>query len=597
MKEFMKTVLASALGCIMAAVFMSFVFTFLIIAFVAGIMMFSPSKDNVSYAVQDKTVMILNVEGELNERRVYADVVRDMLSEERQLNMGLYEIGRALQIAANDDRISGLYLRLRWLNAGWGKTEALRELLKNFKKSGKFIYAYSEAYDERLYYLASVADEIFMYPEGEFEWNGIYSKLGFFKKTLGKLEIEPTLIRAGKFKSAGEAIVREDMSEANRLQMTELTSSIWNHILKNISESREGVTIEILDDLAKKLTVQDAQQAYNNGLVTQLLPIEEVEKKILKVTGLKEEDKPRLVNWLSYYQSEDQRPFLRRKDKVAVLVANGEIYLGKGDVERSVFSDEMSIIIRELSKDEKVKALVLRVNSPGGSALASDVIWRSLEYFKKKNKKLVSSFSDVAASGGYYIAAGSDYILAEPTTVTGSIGVFGMLFDTSEFFENKLGVTFDEVKTHEHADYMTGRALMPYEKQKIQESVDDVYKTFLYVVQQGRPQYESPEHVIEVAEGRIWSGLQAIDNGLVDGLGSLDDAVVKAAELAKLKDYDVVVYPDQKRWLDRILETLGETWTPTWVRTTAKNFATWINYNNVQRDKVLTRLPFLMEMN
>ena len=440
--------------------------------------------------------------------------------------------------------------------------------MKKFKKSGKFIIAYSEAYDEKLYYLATVANEILMYPLGEFEFNGIFSQSMFFKKTLAKLEVEPTLIRAGKFKSAGEMITQEKMSHENRLQVTELTQGLWNTVLAQIVEEQKQLTVEQLNQWAEKLEVFSAKTAYNAKLVSQLVPVEEVEKKLLKMSGLKGDDEVRLVAWNSYADTAvSSRSFLSNKDKVAVILAEGEIQMGSGSNNGTIYSDELSSLIRELDKDKEVKAVVLRIDSPGGSALASDVIWRSLEYLKK-HKKVVASCSDVAASGGYYIAAGADYIYAEPTTITGSIGVFGMLFNAEKFFDNKLGITFDGVKTHSSADIMSNsRTLTEFEKNRIQEEVTDIYGTFLGVVQQGRKKFEDKEAVREVAEGRVWLGARAMEIGLVDGMGSLDAAIVKAASLAGLKSYDVILYPDEKRWIDKVMDSLsGASIVPTWLQ-------------------------------
>lgn len=583
--------LASAIGYIMATIFMFFFFTIAVTALFVGLAMFSSSKDVASYSLKDKSILVLNLEGELTERKEHGDVVKEVFYDDRPKNIGLYELEKTLKKAASDKKIIGLYLRLRWVSGGWAKIDALRRMLNEFKASGKFIYSYSEAYDEKLYYLASISDEIFMYPKGDFEWNGIYSKSMFFKKTLDKLEIEPSLIRAGRYKSAGEMIIRENMSEENRYQINEMVQGIWQHVVQKISESRPELTPEKLNTIAKEILVQDAQEAYNQNMVTQLLPIEEIEKKLIEVSQI-DDDEPRLVAWQSYYEYESKpsKSFLSKKDKVAVIVASGEILMGRGNEENRVYSDDFSILIRELSKEDDVKAVVLRIDSPGGSALASDVIWRSLEYLKKANKKLITSFSDVAASGGYYIAAGSDYIYAEPTTITGSIGVFGMLFNTSEFFDHKLGVTFDQVKTHDTADMMTGRKLTAFETGKIQSSVNSIYKTFLYVVQQGRPRFQSPEDVNEIAEGRVWLGQKALEIGLVDGLGSLDDAVKKAAEMAKLKNYEVVLYPEQKRWIEKIFASLGDIWTPTWI----KDMLQWIQPQS--KDKVMARLPFTLEI-
>ncbi|MBY0314509.1 MAG: signal peptide peptidase SppA [Bdellovibrionales bacterium] len=584
MKDFFKTIIASAIGTMVGVVFLTFLGMILLVSVVAGLIASESYKD-VAGIVEDKSIIVIHVEGGLTERRLPTDVIQDMIYQEKSKDIGMYELEKALNSAASDAKIAGVYLRLRWVDAGWAKIESFRNLLLKFKESGKFIYAYSEAYDEKLYYIATAATEILMYPKGEFEWDGIYSQSMFFKKTLEKLDVEPNLIRAGKFKSAGEMITKEKMSEENRLQITEIYSTIWGHVTSQIAKSNPEITQEQLNDFAETLKVTTAAQAYNLKLVTLLAPIEEVEQKLLKATGLPEDEEPRTVNWLSYYEKNIKSK--SQDEHIAVIMADGEIYSGRGSETQAIYSDEFSLLIRDLARDEDVKAIVLRVNSPGGSALASDVIWRSLEYFKKKGKTLVTSFSDVAASGGYYIAAGSDYIYAEPTTITGSIGVFGLLFNTQKFFDGKLGITFDEVKTHSSSDMLSGsRNLTAYEQQRIQSDVNTTYKTFLNVVKQGRKKFADENEVGEVAEGRVWVGQKALEIGLVDEMGSLNQAILKAAELAKLKDYDVVVYPDQKKFLDRFLESFGEAWMPPFV----KQMWSWAHKN--KESNIYARLLF-----
>ena len=566
--NFLKQILASAIGTFVAFGVFSLLTIFIVFGIIGFFVASHGGGGESSVVVEDKSILFINVEGEIAERRGAVDVVQEVLYDEKPKTIGLYEMREALAEAAKDKKIKGIYLRLRYAESGWAKIETLRNLLKKFKKSGKFIIAYSEAYDEKLYYLATVANEILMYPLGEFEFNGIFSQSMFFKKTLAKLEVEPTLIRAGKFKSAGEMITQEKMSDENRLQVTELTQGLWNTVLAQIVEEQKQLTVEQLNQWAEKLEVFSAKTAYNAKLVSQLVPVEEVEKKLLKMSGLKGDDEVRLVAWNSYADTAvSSRSFLSNKDKVAVILAEGEIQMGSGSNNGTIYSDELSSLIRELDKDKEVKAVVLRIDSPGGSALASDVIWRSLEYLKK-HKKVVASFSDVAASGGYYIAAGADYIYAEPTTITGSIGVFGMLFNAEKFFDNKLGITFDGVKTHSSADIMSNsRTLTEFEKNRIQEEVTDIYGTFLGVVQQGRKKFEDKEAVREVAEGRVWLGARAMEIGLVDGMGSLDAAIVKAASLAGLKSYDVILYPDEKRWIDKVMDSLsGASIVPTWLQ-------------------------------
>jgi protease IV len=569
MKDFLKTVLASAFGFLLGSIiFTGLIFVFIVGASIIFMMNTTSTSDHAATSVQDKSILFLNVEGNIDERQTSMDFVRDIFIESRPQSISLFELNETLVLAAKDKKIKGIYLRLRWTNSGWGKVNAARKMLAEFKKSKKFIYAYSEAYDEKLYYLSTVADRIYMYPKGDFQWDGLDSQSMFFKKTFEKLEVEPTLVRAGKFKSAGESFIKEKMSDENRQQVEAITKDLWAHIENNITASRKMLPVEKLENWATNVSITSAQSAYNSKLVDLLAPVEEVEKELKKKTGIKADEEVRLIAWNQYYGlKKPKASFISKKPKVAVIVAEGEIHSGTGPAEQAIYSDDLSSLIRELNKDEEIKGVVLRINSPGGSALASDVIWRSLEYLKK-NKTLVSSFSDVAASGGYYIAAGSHYIYADPMTITGSIGVFGLMFNTGKFFENKLGLTFDGVKTHPSSDMMSGvRPMTPYELNVVQTNVNDIYHTFVSVVKQGRPNFEDIEGVIAVAEGRVWSGVQAKQVGLIDAFGGLEQAIQKTAELAKLKDFDVVLYPQEKKIFDRFFESLGGvSLLPEWIK-------------------------------
>jgi len=588
-KDFFKAVAASAIGYLVGT-FLLCSFFFVMIAVAVGVLMASHSREKSVTSVEDKSILYVNVEGDIEERKSSVDVVREIVYDEKPKDISLYELNETLKKAAKDKKIKGLLLRLRFASSGWSKVESLRAMILGFKKaSGKFVYAYSEGYDEKLYYLATAADEIYLYPKGEFEWDGLSMQSMFFKKALGKLEVEPELIRAGKFKSAGEVLTQEKMSAENRLQMTELSNSLWQTVIKEMVSARKSLNADDLNSWAKNLSVSNAQEALKLKLVDQLLPIEELELKLAAKTQVKKDEEPRLIAWNSYYDLSSKPSFIGKKDKIAVIMAEGEIESGDGPSNDKIYSDELAGLIRDLNRDDDIKAVVLRVNSPGGSALASDVIWRSLEYLKKK-KKLVASFSDVAASGGYYIAAGADYIYAEPTTITGSIGVFGVLFNTEKFFDHKLGITFDVVKTHDSADMSSGqRALTPYEKGKVQEQVNYTYHSFLGVVKEGRKKFEDVEAVNEIAQGRVWAGAMAKDIGLVDEMGSLDQAIAKAASLAKLKNYEVVLYPDEKKFLDKIFDSLGDVFTlPVWL--------TRVFSKTPKQDMVYARLPFLLEM-
>lgn len=593
MKDFFKMVAASAVGFLLANMIM-FVMMFIgIIVFSAMLLVGEgASSDKAATSVSKNTVLFLNVEGDINERRSPTDIFRHLLSDEKPAPISLFELNEALKVAATDKKIKGIYLRLRWAGSGWGKVNTIREMLKEFKKSKKFIYAYSEAYDEKLYFLATIADRIYMYPKGEFNWDGLDQQSTFFQKTLAKLDVEPVLIRAGKFKAAGETFIKDKMSAENKEQMSEITNNLWAHIEATVVGSREKVSKELLNEWAEKVSVVKAQDAYNLGLVDQLAPIEEIDVELKKASGTDEDEDLPLMAWDNYYDlKKPKESLLGGSPRIAVIVADGEILMGSGPSDESIYSDELSSLIRDISKDDDVKAVVLRINSPGGSALASDVIWRSLEYLKKK-KVVVSSFSDVAASGGYYIAANSSYIYADPMTITGSIGVFGLLFNTQKFFDNKLGVTFDGVKTHTSADMMSGtRDLTAGEIKIIQNSVDDIYHTFVSVVKEGRPQFEDLAAVTNVAEGRVWSGIKAKEIGLIDDYGTLETAIKKAAELAQVKSYDVSLYPREKKFLDTLFESLGDvSFVPSWIK------AVFMKNPNKIDSIYYTRLPYDVQL-
>ncbi len=588
MKDFLKMVLASALGFALANIVMMGMFFLAILGFSALLMMSDGGSSRTATSVDANTILFLNVEGDINERSRSTDIFRHILIEETPPSISLYELNETLKQAAKDKNVKGIYLRLRFASSGWGKLNNVREMIKEFKKSKKFVYAYSEAYDEKLYYLATIADRIYMYPKGEFTWDGMDWQSSFFQKTLSKLEVEPTLVRAGKFKSAGEMFIKDKMSDENREQIREITANFWMQIEKTVATSRKKLPVEKLNELAEKVAVTSAQDAYNLGFVDKLAPVEEIEKDLKKASGTKDDDELPLMSWDNYYEiKKPSASLLGAKDRIAVIIADGEILMGSGPGEENIYSDELSSLVREINKDKDVKAVVLRINSPGGSALASDVIWRSFEYLKK-DKVLVSSFSDVAASGGYYIAANSNYIYADPLTITGSIGVFGLLFNTNKFFDNKLGVTFDGVKTHTSADMMSGvRQLTPAEINVVQTSVNDIYHTFISVVKEGRPKFEDLEAVSTVAEGRVWSGTKAKEIGLIDDYGTLETAIKKAAELAKIKSYDVVLYPHEQKFIDKLLESLGEvSILPSWVK------MVFMKKKNKFESIYYTRLPY-----
>ena len=464
-------------------------------------------------------------------------------------SIGLNEILISINNARNDDKIKGIYLDLTNIQAGLATSEEIRNSLLDFKKSGKFILAYSEVYSKGSYYLASVADKVYLNPEGILEFTGFSSELMFFKGALEKLEIEPQVIKVGTYKSAVEPFILDKMSEANRKQVTSFLGSMYDHYLQKISASRK-IPKDSLFSIANQLKVQSAADALTYKLVDGLRYKDQVLDELKSRTGTDKDKDIKSVTLASYIKNNEQEDgdFHTR---IAVVYASGDINSGEGDDE-SIGSERISRAIRKARTDDKVKAVVLRVNSPGGSALASDVIWREV-VLTKKVKPVIVSMGDLAASGGYYIACAADSIFAQPNTITGSIGVFGIIPNMQKFFNNKLGITFDRVKTGEYADLgSVARPLTSTERLVIQNEVNRIYNSFTKRVAEGRK--KTQQYVDEIGQGRVWSGSEALKIGLVDKLGDFDDAIRSAATMAKIKDYRIVSYPIQKDPLDALFD-------------------------------------------
>jgi len=437
-------------------------------------------------------------------------------------------------------------LDLSGIQTGLATAEEIRNALINFKKSGKFIIAYSEVYTQGAYYLASVADKIYLNPEGLLEFKGFNSEIIFFKGALDKLDIEAQVIKVGTYKSAVEPFILDKMSEPNRIQVNSFVSSMYNDFLIKISESR-NIPKDSLFAIANDLMVQNAADAVKYKLADGLRYKDEILDELKKRTGIDKEKDVKSVS-IEEYDSGNANTG-SSGSRIAVIYASGEIDGGEGN-DQTIGSERISRAIRKARTDDKVKAVVLRVNSPGGSALASDVIWREVA-LTKKVKPFIVSMGDVAASGGYYISCAADSIFAQPNTITGSIGVFGIIPNMKKFFNNKLGITFDGVKTGKFSDIGSiSRPLTSAEKLIIQREVDRIYSSFTKRVAEGRK--KSQAYIDSIGQGRVWSGTQALQNGLVDKLGNIDNAIHSAAKMAKLKDYRIVTYPIQKEPLESI---------------------------------------------
>ncbi|HUH33895.1 MAG TPA: signal peptide peptidase SppA, partial [Daejeonella sp.] len=456
--------------------------------------------------------------------------------------------------AETNDNVKGIYLDVTSIPAGFASTEEIRNALIDFKKSKKFLISYSEVYSQNAYYLASVADKIYLNPEGLVDFRGLSSEITFLKGALEKLDIEAQVIKVGTYKSAVEPFILDKMSDANRQQVTSFMGSLYDHLLTQVSKSR-NIAKDSLFSIANNARVRNAQDALNLKMVDGLKYKDQVLDELKSLTDVKPEKDIKSVSIADYPIKQKDGGSGSSSNRIALVYANGEITGGEGSDE-VIGSDRISRAIRKARTDDKVKAVVLRINSPGGSALASDVIWREV-VLTKKVKPIIVSMGDVAASGGYYIACAADSIYAQPNTITGSIGVFGIIPNMKNFFNNKLGITFDGVKTGQYADLGTvSRPLTASERQIIQNEVNKIYSDFTQKVATGRKKSQS--YIDSIGQGRVWSGTEALNNGLVDKLGNIDDAIASAARKAKLKDYKIVEYPSQIDPLQSLFNDTGD---------------------------------------
>ena len=535
------------LGAILSAFALLIIGILIIVSLVAN-----ASKDTTS-EINSNSILHIILNNDIVERSSKNPFKNfDFNNFDQDKQPGLTDIVALINAASTDDKIKAIYLDIDEISSGIASVEEIRNALINFKKSKKTIISYSEVYTQKAYYLASVADKIYLNPAGLLEFKGFSAKVMFYKGALEKLEIEPEIIRVGSFKSAVEPYMLDHMSDSSKLQTNVLLNSIYQHFLNQVSKERNISTKE-LAAIANELKVQSAQDALKYKLVDGLKYKDEIITELSKISNTKNEEELQLVGLSEYLQSKPIK-VETATDKIAVIYAAGEIVSGSGN-EDNIGSERVSAAIRKARLDKNVKAVVLRINSPGGSALASDVIWREV-ILTKKVKPVIASMGDVAASGGYYIACAADQIIAEPNTITGSIGVFGVLFNAEKFFKNKLGITFDGTKTAEFADLGDySRPLSPTEKNIIQQSVNQIYKDFTNKVAAGR---NLPiQKVLNIAGGRVWSGSDALRIGLVDSLGNMNDALRLAAQKANLKDYRIINLPEETATLEKILTGLS----------------------------------------
>ena len=535
MKDFFKFVFASMIGFIL-----SFFVAFLLLIAIIGALVSSAGNEG-KVSIASNSVLHVSLDYPITERtdkNPFAEL--DLFGLESKKTLGLNEILANINEAKTDDRIKGIYLDVSSLSAGMATIEEVRNALIDFKKSGKFIIAYSEVYSQGAYYLSSIADKIYLNPEGMIDFRGLSSEIMFFKGALEKLDIEAQIIKVGTYKSAVEPFILDKMSEPNKQQVSSFLGSMYDHLLSEISKSRK-ISKESLFSIADSAKIRAPKDALTYKMVDGLKYKDEVLDELKKLTKVDKKKDIESVSLEDYTANEEIKEE-SSKNRIAVIYANGEIISGEGDDE-TIGSERISRAIRKARTDDKVKAIVLRINSPGGSALASDVIWRET-VLAKKIKPVIVSMGDVAASGGYYIACAADSIFAQPNTITGSIGVFGIIPNMQNFFKNKLGITFDGVKTGKFADLGSiSRPLTEGEKMIIQLEVNKVYDTFTKKVADGRKKDQN--YINSIGQGRVWSGTEALNIGLVDRLGDINDAITSAAKKAKLKDYKIVDYPAQ----------------------------------------------------
>ncbi|MEN8789732.1 MAG: signal peptide peptidase SppA [Flavobacteriaceae bacterium] len=465
---------------------------------------------------------------------------------------GLDDILHAIAVAKEDDKIEGISINSNYLMAGIAQTQAIRAALENFKESGKFIYAYGDFYTQKDYYLASVADSIYLNPVGIMDFKGLSAEVLYFKDLQEKTGVKMEVVRHGKYKSAVEPFLSNEMSEENRSQIKELIGSIWNTVVEEISESRDLSTASI-NQIADTLGARNPEYAQKNGLIDEVLYFDQYEEHLKSATDRGEKDELNYISLTKYAEAKKGKKLRKGKDKVAIIFAQGDIHYGEGD--QNVIGQGIMIrAIRKARDDENVKAIVLRINSPGGNALAADIIWRELKLAKAK-KPLVVSIGNVAASGGYYLAVAGDKIFTESSSITGSIGVFGTI-PNIKGLADKIGINAEQVGTNRNAvDYSLFEPMRDEFRGYLQESIETTYQVFLSRVAEGRDM--TIEEVDQLAQGRVWSGIDAVENGLVDELGGLEQALEAAAELAELEEYSIRKYPRYKSDFEKFMEDFG----------------------------------------
>jgi len=545
-RKFWRVVFGSMVGFILSNIVISILSIFIVLGVIAGLTTTSTP------IVKNNTVLKITLSGNIEERGEDNPFENTGLESYGTSITGLDDILNCIAKATNDPNIKGISLEFEpGIAAGFATLTEIRSALDNFKNSGKFIYAYSNFYSQRAYYVASVADKMFMSNLGEVGLKGLSFQLMFYKGLIDKLDIDMQIVRHGTYKSAVEPFITDKMSEANREQMTLLVNNFWSVYLNDVAESR-NISMDTLNLIANQLLGINAKACEQLGLVDGILYPVEYQNFLRNELGIAEDAK---INTITVSSYKNLAALKQKAENVAIVYAFGSIIDGKG-TDRNIYSENLCREIRKAYQNNKVKAIVLRVNSGGGSAMASEMIWNEIERAKAAGKIVVTTMGDYAASGGYYISCNSDYIVAQPNTLTGSIGVLGIIPSLQRMLKNKLGITTDVAKSNPHADFMSGigRPMDPFEMKKMEMAIENIYDLFTKRVADGR---DLPiEEVYKIAEGRVWSGIEAQKIGLVDQLGTINDAIAKAAELADLTDYGIICYPKQQDFFTKFFSKL-----------------------------------------
>jgi protease-4 len=545
MKEFFKYVLATVVGIIAVSIIGFFLFFMAI-----GILVSSTEKQ---VSVQDNSMLVIDLERQIVDRAPNDPFENLEIPGFTQIKrIGLDQIQQSLEKAVYDDRIKGVYLKLSMTNGGMGSVEEIRNMLVAFKDScDKPVYAYGNTYDQKAYYLSTVADNIVVHPMGTLDFRGLGGEMMFFTNMLDKIGVDMQIIRHGKFKAAVEPFMLEKMSEENREQQLTYMGSLWNHMLEGIS-ARRNISVEELNAMADEVqTLKKGDDIVETGLVDAAKYKDEVLDDLREITGIKAGKGVPVVEAGKYASVEvpgKSKPFSR--NKMAVIYASGDIGTSMGG--EVIIGEKIGREIRKARQDSSYKAIVLRVNSPGGSVFDSEVIWREVK-LAAEEKAMVVSFGDVAASGGYYISCPADQIVAHPNTITGSIGIFGIIPEFSELLNEKIGISTDVVETNENSNFLSlTRPMTEYERQMMQQNIEDGYDIFISHVAEGRGM--TKEQVDEIGQGRVWSGQNAKEIGLIDEFGGLQEAIEIAAEIAGLDNYRTVALPEQLDPFQQILK-------------------------------------------